>query len=213
MSIAAIETSYKGYRFRSRLEARWAVFFDVMKIKWVYEPEGFKKDCDYCGTINYLPDFYLSEINVWVEVKGLFSTDNAKKLAHFLDWYSPLPGFKDSWNWPGANYKGGLVILGNIPEPNNNFVLHKIIRHYKGLRSSRFVFYSNNDLHLWHERHDEHLDSLTSSDEDSAYFFDPQELEIPNPWCFKLQSPTQLVTQAYQAARSARFEHGATNNN
>ena len=27
--IKAIETYYKGYRFRSRLEARWAVFFDL----------------------------------------------------------------------------------------------------------------------------------------------------------------------------------------
>jgi hypothetical protein len=30
-----------GYRFRSRLEARWAVFFDVAGIPWQYEPEGF----------------------------------------------------------------------------------------------------------------------------------------------------------------------------
>ena len=33
MKIAAIETKYKGYRFRSRLEARWAVFFDALGIK------------------------------------------------------------------------------------------------------------------------------------------------------------------------------------
>ena len=31
-----IETEYKGYRFRSRLEARWAVFFDALNIKWEY---------------------------------------------------------------------------------------------------------------------------------------------------------------------------------
>ena len=30
--IKAIETYYKGYRFRSRLEARWAVFFDAAGI-------------------------------------------------------------------------------------------------------------------------------------------------------------------------------------
>ena len=40
-AIKAIETKYKGYRFRSRLEARWAVFFDTMGIEWIYEPEGF----------------------------------------------------------------------------------------------------------------------------------------------------------------------------
>lgn len=39
--IKPIETLYRGYRFRSRLEARWAVFFDVAGIAWQYEPEGF----------------------------------------------------------------------------------------------------------------------------------------------------------------------------
>ena len=49
----AIETVYSGVRFRSRLEARWAVFFDALGIKWEYEPEGYElKD----GT-RYLPDF------------------------------------------------------------------------------------------------------------------------------------------------------------
>lgn len=39
--IRAIDTKYKGYRFRSRLEARWAVFFDALGVRWEYEPEGF----------------------------------------------------------------------------------------------------------------------------------------------------------------------------
>lgn len=64
MEIKAIETIYNGYKFRSRLEARWAVFFDNAGIKYEYEPEGFT-DGDLC----YLPDFYLPEHNVYVEVK------------------------------------------------------------------------------------------------------------------------------------------------
>ena len=36
--IRAIETSYDGYRFRSRLEARWAVFFNEAGIEYQYEP-------------------------------------------------------------------------------------------------------------------------------------------------------------------------------
>ena len=55
MTIKAIETRYKGYRFRSRLEARWAVFFDACGYKWEYEPEGYVLPC---GT-HYLPDFKL----------------------------------------------------------------------------------------------------------------------------------------------------------
>lgn len=38
----AIETIYNGYRFRSRLEARWAIFFDELKIKYQYELEGYE---------------------------------------------------------------------------------------------------------------------------------------------------------------------------
>jgi len=64
-NIQAIETEYKGYRFRSRLEARWAVFFDEAGICWEYEKEGFEFD-----DMRYLPDFYLPESNVWVEIKG-----------------------------------------------------------------------------------------------------------------------------------------------
>lgn len=63
--IEAIETEYKGYRFRSRLEARWAVFFDACGIKYQYEPEGFKAED---GTM-YLPDFYLPDFDVYCEVK------------------------------------------------------------------------------------------------------------------------------------------------
>ena len=37
----AIETEYKGYKFRSRLEARWAIFFDACGVRWEYEPEGY----------------------------------------------------------------------------------------------------------------------------------------------------------------------------
>lgn len=53
---APIETRYKGYRFRSRLEARWAVFFDALGLKWEYEPEGFQTSAGW-----YLPDFRITK--------------------------------------------------------------------------------------------------------------------------------------------------------
>lgn len=46
-----IETHYAGCRFRSRLEARWAVFFDAHRWSWEHEPQGFA----VAG--GYLPDF------------------------------------------------------------------------------------------------------------------------------------------------------------
>ena len=58
--LKAIETEYKGYRFRSRLEARWAVFFDACGVKWEYEPEGY----DLGDGTYYLPDFLLHGVTV-----------------------------------------------------------------------------------------------------------------------------------------------------
>ena len=44
--IKAIETEYDGHRFRSRIEARWAVFFNAIGLKYEYEIEGFQMvDC------------------------------------------------------------------------------------------------------------------------------------------------------------------------
>lgn len=63
--IKAIETQYRGYRFRSRLEARWAVFFDALRIRWDYELEGF--DLGIAGW--YLPDFWLPDYSCWFEIK------------------------------------------------------------------------------------------------------------------------------------------------
>lgn len=62
-----LETTYSAIKFRSRIEARWAVYFDAAKIVWEYEPEGYCFD-----GLCYLPDFRLSLPTgyVWVEVKG-----------------------------------------------------------------------------------------------------------------------------------------------
>lgn len=63
--IKAIETEYKGYRFRSRLEARYAVLFDALNLDWEYEPEGF--DLGDHGW--YLPDFFLKMNDLWGPAK------------------------------------------------------------------------------------------------------------------------------------------------
>lgn len=75
----AIETKYKGFKFRSRLEARWAVFFDALQIRWEYEPEGYTLS----SGVYYLPDFYLPFVNsgVWIEVKPMHSSAESVKTA------------------------------------------------------------------------------------------------------------------------------------
>lgn len=72
MDIKPIETIYNGYRFRSRLEARWAVFFDTLGIhQYDYEKEGYILPD---GT-KYLPDFWIQRWDTWVEIKPEYPTD------------------------------------------------------------------------------------------------------------------------------------------
>jgi len=63
--IKAIETKYDGHKFRSRLEARWAVVFNHLGLIYEYEPEGFNLNTLGC----YLPDFYLPHQKMWIETK------------------------------------------------------------------------------------------------------------------------------------------------
>lgn len=77
----AIQTEYNGRKFRSRLEARWAVLFDDLGIDYVYEPEGFEFED---GT-KYLPDFYLPELEAWFEVKGVMSEKDEHKIRLLVE--------------------------------------------------------------------------------------------------------------------------------
>lgn len=64
-AVQAINTEYNGDLFRSRLEARWAVYFHNLGLEYIYELEGFQlPDSSW-----YLPDFWLPMFQCWVEVK------------------------------------------------------------------------------------------------------------------------------------------------
>ncbi len=72
----SVPTLYKGIQFRSRLEARWAIFFDELGIEWDYEPETFQTKYGY-----YMPDFFLPSINRWFIVKGkVLKNDEREKV-------------------------------------------------------------------------------------------------------------------------------------
>lgn len=62
-----IPTTYKGIEYRSRLEAKWAYFFDMLG--WPYQYEPYELD-------GYIPDFALTFGNpILVEVKPVCSID------------------------------------------------------------------------------------------------------------------------------------------
>jgi hypothetical protein len=75
----ALETKHNGYLFRSRLEARWAVFLEVAYVSYRYEYESFD-----LGGVWYLPDFWLPENQCWFEVKGSMPTEAEREKARLL---------------------------------------------------------------------------------------------------------------------------------
>lgn len=80
--INPLQTYYGGIIFRSCLEARWAIFFDTAGIQWEYEREGF-----HLGSLgNYLPDFWLPQVNMWAEVKPIeFSIEEVSKCQKLME--------------------------------------------------------------------------------------------------------------------------------
>jgi hypothetical protein len=114
MQHRAIETRYKGYRFRSRLEARWAVFFDALGLRWEYEPEGFELPSG-----RYLPDFYAAErhpdggfrYGPWVEVKAVDPTaaemQRMRELCAATDCHGLIVvGLPDAQRWVHFHKEG-----------------------------------------------------------------------------------------------------------
>ncbi len=75
--IKSIPTTYDGVRFRSRLEATWAAFFDAVGWKWQYEP------LDYEG---WTPDFILFGAHgvIPVEVKPIEWGDTSHAMSNYV---------------------------------------------------------------------------------------------------------------------------------
>jgi hypothetical protein len=84
-----IPTVYRDVQFRSRLEARWAAFFDRVGWGWRYEP------FDLSG---WIPDFVLlGKEPILVEVKPVITlpADVTAKLDRACPFVSDAPGWMD----------------------------------------------------------------------------------------------------------------------
>ena len=224
--IKAIETVYNGYRFRSRLEARWAVFFDALGIEYEYEPEGYEYnnlsgDNPDTDTFRWLPDFRLPKENgLLVEVKG---GDEALK----KDW-EKLCNAVD-WNHTPAS--DGLLILGNIPNPDEigwgRIPVFSYLEWDKGVNCDFAAFtdvasaqkYNGNwiyDSRVIRRKHNivGHLYDIGGD----LLYDDWTDVWNDMPDCVSTQArfPELLsrdfdkLKAAYTKARQARFEHGET---
>ncbi|MCG5464294.1 hypothetical protein MED01_002460 [Micromonospora sp. MED01] len=192
--IKPIETRYAGCRFRSRLEARWAVFLDALNIVWEHEPQGYELPS---GQV-YLPDFWLPSLDLHAEVKG----DEAAFLADGPRYAEAI----QTGSLPGR----GLLILGPVPDGNRTNPLHFLLKNEQGDDGTV-------ELHA-------DLMSFDSKDADGRPVVFCTDLVSRKPGRLPALSGygrsgatytggapymlTSQVASAYTSARSARFEHG-----
>ena len=183
--IKPIETRYKGYRFRSRLEARWAVFFDALGIEWEYEPEGY--DLGDAGW--YLPDFWLKNIGlrgqepgIWAEIKPEAPTETEENKLEKL-----VIGTKTD----------GVILIG---APQANAQDHLLDGHYQ------YAYEPQNEGCCWWDN------CMTFMKCYSCGAMKIEFLEGNYMYCHKCGSDCDkwhpMIEKATIKARSARFEFG-----
>lgn len=202
--INAIETRYAGCLFRSRTEARWAVFFDAIGISWIYEVEGFHIGTNNEGTATrkYLPDFYLPDEDLWIEVKGTRAQfDYDLIAAAVIPHGGGLPGSR-------------IMLLDAIPQDSETLKPWPMYWFHKGdIRFSKCRFRAGTPAQSARRLLAGRNGSRTPC-VDLYQVTEPATVGNDSTWSIRPAPPTQTSTRhddlrdAYAAARSARFEHG-----
>ena len=201
--IKPIQTEYKGYLFRSRLEARWAVFFDACGVDWEYEPEGY----DLGNGIHYLPDFLLHKVqfggygsgsefseirSLYIEVKGQMTQADSEKILAFYKagLADGLPAISDT----------PVLVLGDIPPGATLDEMRSCVDKESGrpfrwaARAFHFGTVDGMDCTAFLGVNREgYLELFGQAEEYNRRFMDHRATE-----------------RAYRLARQARFEHGET---
>ena len=196
--IKPIETIYNGYRFRSRLEARWAVFFDNMDIRYRYEHEGFERSFGPGEpTLRYLPDFWFPDYDVFGEVKGTshlggIPKEDAEKMSWMIDFNGPC--------------KNGIVLLGDIPNPDGAIEM-----------SWAFWVWNGKGITLGYKLGEMPQGGFCGLDVVIENESAPRSFSKNNNLVLSTsingggpKGPKYKVEKALIAARSARFEYGET---
>lgn len=203
--IKAIETEYNGYRFRSRLEARWAVFFDAMGIEYEYEPEGFELSCG-----RYLPDFYLRDLQIFVEIKP-------HDTSRLPEWKAKCETFRTETGKaillccddPSANVWKKLYAFDTCDNGGGEYTDDAVFAVY-GCKA----FIITNDMRSDRVIHIDEDWNTNSRVMTSGVFFDLRRSELLSEFADKVMcdlfnpDADDMLNRAKKKARQARFEFG-----
>ncbi len=217
-TIKAIETEYNGYRFRSRLEARWAVFFDAVGIKYQYEPDGFEYDGE-----KYLPDFYLPDFEMYVEVKPddpnrYHEIEKAVEVCcqatnKILLLLGDIPNITNCGWWvynafynnpmDGVLWRPVILRIAEIIEENGNeitegwFVKNDAIVRDVETTAYKFCNELNHRVHF-------PVSGMSLAD----FELPKTQMDKYRVLDMETKEDFEFAKQAYKKARQARFEHG-----
>lgn len=222
MTIQAIETKYNGYRFRSRLEARWAVFFDTLGIRYEYEKEGYDLHDTFYEVVtyqsfesedyfigrgfvkggHYLPDFWLPDNDAFVEIKGETVSSASESKAIALAYHSNKYVYVCS-----GNIGEDVDIRSYIPGHHSNIYDEE----FSELQPIEFL-----ECICCHKIVIASIDTpAICTPEPCQCYGSIMPIGGERGWgdapCIKRPYRiTDRVRSAYTASRSARFEHGET---
>ncbi len=192
--IKPIETYYDGHWFRSRLEARWAVVFKALGVRYEYEPEGF----DLGHGMKYLPDFRVKcwgkrgdynlkePFDLYIEVKGVMTEQDAAKIKLFVK--------ERETPWDGLIGIDGLplLIVDRIPD--------------KGCATDGWMSYDDMGFGLYPFNYatidGDEFGAYPAATRDGKFYLFGADSGYINP------EDERRMERAYEAARCARFEHG-----
>lgn len=126
---------HNGYRLRSYTELVWARVLDAADIFYLYEP-----DLIHVGDGFYLPDFWLPNVGIYVEVKGKYPTEEEiRKADAVMDRTGKEVVFliarPDSDNCGLCNC--GMLIRGAAgwTDSISPYELHRLVRDHVGIRT------------------------------------------------------------------------------
>jgi len=124
--------------FRCKMEANISRYYNYSKVKWIYEFKEFEFKGIKRGQRFYKPDFYLPTSDIYIEVKGYFSTTDQTKLRRFKKFY-PEEYSKlwfiiyDKYSRSKANGKMMNFLLDDLEIDFAKIISYKMMEKYRKL--------------------------------------------------------------------------------